>query len=89
MQKDRFDRIISFLLGASWAIVIFGALIIFKTTLVLGLFLSLFFTLIYIVFSLFMILALDAFSVNRQKLKELQKQTQLLEKLHEDYSASN
>jgi len=82
MQKDIFDRTISFLLGASWAITLFGVLIIFKTFLILGLGLSLFITILYIIVSLFMILALDAFAVNRQKLKESKKQTQLLEKIY-------
>ena len=82
MQKDKFDRIISFLLGASWAIVLFGALIIFKYFLILGLGLSLFITILYIILSLFMILTLDAFAVNRQKLAEAKKQTKLLEKIY-------
>jgi len=83
MQEDKFDRIISFLLGASWAIVIFGALITFKSTLFFGLGLALFLTILYIVTSLFMILALDAFSINRERLQELKKQTKLLEQLNE------
>ena len=82
MQKDIFDRIISFLLGASWAIVLFGALITFKTFLILGLGLSLFITILFIIVSLFMILALDAFAVHREKLKEAKKQTKLLEKIY-------
>lgn len=81
MQKDKFDRIISFLLGASWAIVLFGALITFKLFLFLGFALSLFITVIFVIISLFMILTLDAFSINRQKFQELKKQTQLLEKI--------
>jgi len=82
MQKDIFDRIISFLLGASWAIVFFGALITFKYFSILGLGLAIFTTTFFIFISLFMILALDAFSVNREKLKELQKHTKLLEKIY-------
>jgi len=88
MQKDRFDRIISFLLGASWAIVIFGALITFKSTIFFGLGLALFITILYIFTSLFMILALDAFSINRQRLEESKKQTELLKKLNEKSSIS-
>ena len=83
MQKDIFDRIIGFLLGASWAIVLFGAFITFKTFIVFGLYFSLFLTFLFIFFSLFMILALDAFSVNRKRLQEAKKQTQLLEELCE------
>ena len=79
MLQDKFDKIISFLLGASWAIVIFGALITFKVFLFLGLSTSVFLTLLFIFTSLFMILALDAFAVNRQKLVEAKKQTKLLE----------
>jgi hypothetical protein len=82
MQKDIFERIINFLLGASWAIVLFGALIVFKIFFVLGLGLSIFITTLYIFISLFMILALDAFSINRQRLIEEKKQTKLLEKIY-------
>jgi ABC-type multidrug transport system fused ATPase/permease subunit len=79
MQKDKFDRIISFLFGASWAIVIFGALITFKLFSFLGFSLALFITIIFIVLSLFMLLALDAFSINRKRYQESKKQTKLLE----------
>jgi ABC-type bacteriocin/lantibiotic exporter with double-glycine peptidase domain len=82
MQKDKFDRIISFLLGASWAIVIFGALITFKLFLFMGFSLALFITVIFIVVSFFMILALDSFAINRQRLDEAKKQTELLEKIY-------
>ncbi len=82
MQKDIYERIISFLLGASWAIVLFGALLTFKTFIVLGLGLSIFITILYIIISLFMVLALDAFMVNKQRLGEAKKQTQLLEKIY-------
>ncbi|MDY0234202.1 MAG: hypothetical protein RBS11_09245 [Sulfurimonas sp.] len=88
MQKDKFDRIISFLLGASWAIVVFGALITFKLFLFLGFSLALFITVLFVVISLFMILALDAFAINRQKLQEAKKQTELLEKIYSKDSES-
>jgi len=86
MQEDKFNRIISFLLGASWAIVIFGALITFKSTIFFGFGLALFFTILYIITSFFMILALDTFSINRQRLDEAKKQTKLLEQLNEKSS---
>ena len=79
MQKDKFDRIISFLLGASWGIVLFGALITFNLVSFLGPPLSIFVTIIFVVISMFMILALDAFSINRQRLEESKKHTKLLE----------
>jgi len=86
MQKGTFDRIINFLLGASWAFVLFGALFTLKTFMVLGLGLSLFITIIFILVSLFLILALDAFAINREKLLEMKKQTKLLEKLYSKHT---
>ncbi len=81
MQKEKFDRIISFLLGASWAILIFGALITFQLFSFLGISLALFITITFVVVSFFLILALDAFSINRQRLEEAKKQTNLLEQI--------
>jgi len=86
LQKDIYDRIISFLLGASWAVVIFGALIIFKIFIVFGLTIALFSTLLYIIISLFLILTLDAFEVNKQRLEESKKQTALLEKIYSKHT---
>ncbi len=82
MQKDKFDRIIGFLLGASWAIVLFGALITFKLFIFLGFAISLFITIIFVVVAFFMILTLDAFAINRQRLEEAKKHTKLLEKIY-------
>ena len=81
MQKDIYQRIISFLLGASWAIVLFGALIIFKIFVPFGIAIALFTTLLFIIISLFLILLLDSFEVKKDTLKELKKQTELLEKI--------
>ena len=86
MQKDRFDRMIDFLLGASWAIVVFGALIIFNIFLFLGFPLSLFLTISFVVVTLFMILTLDAFVINRKRLEEAKKQTELLEKIYSKHT---
>jgi len=82
VQKDIFDKIISFLLGASWAIVLFGALITFKIFIILGLGLAIFLTILYVIVSLLIVLTLDAFSINRQRLLENKKQTELLEKIY-------
>ncbi len=84
MQKDKFDRIISFLLGASWAIVLFGALITFRSFMFLGIPTTIFLTLVYVFTTLFMVLALDSFVINRQRLDEAKKQTKLLQKMSEN-----
>jgi len=86
MQKDIFDRTISFLLGASWAILLFGAHITFTIFLFLRLGLAILLTILYIVTSLFIILALDSFSINRQRLVEAKKQTELLERLYSKHT---
>jgi hypothetical protein len=85
MQELTFHRIVNFLLGASWAIVLFGALITFKSLLFLGLFTAIFFSVFYIFFALFMILALDAFVINRKRLQETQKQTKILEEISKNH----
>jgi len=82
MRKDIYYRIISFLLGASWAVVLFGALFTFKIFLAFGIALALFSTLLFIIISLFLILTLDAFEVNKQRLYEAKKQTELLENIY-------
>ena len=86
MQKDIFDRIISFLHGASWAVVLFGALITFNLFLFLGFGLSLFITVVFVIVSLFMVLALDAFAVNKERLNEAKKQTELLKKIYSKHT---
>ena len=82
MQKDIYDKIISFLQGASWAVVLLGALITFNIFFPFGLAFAIFTTIFFIFISLFLILLLDAFAVNRERLQEMKKQTELLEKLN-------
>ncbi|MEN4045359.1 hypothetical protein [Sulfurimonas sp. NWX367] len=82
MQKDIYEKIISFLLGASWAIVLFGALFTFKIFINFGIVIAIFTTMVYIFISLFLILAIDAFLVNKQRLQEAKKQTELLEEIY-------
>ena len=82
MQKDIYDKIIGFLQGASWAVVLFGAYFTFKFSIFFGLSFSLFLTILYIFISLFLVLLLDTFNVNRERLQEARKQTRLLEQLY-------
>jgi predicted membrane channel-forming protein YqfA (hemolysin III family) len=81
MQKDLFERIASFLLGASWAIALFGALFTFKISLSFGLSFALFTTLLFILLSFVCMLLLDALIVHKEGLREAKKQTKLLEEL--------
>jgi hypothetical protein len=81
MKQDSFDRVLNFLLGASWAFIILGALLTFKFFAIFGTSSGIFASFVYIFFSLFFVLLLDAFIVNRKKLQETKKQTKLLEKI--------
>ncbi len=85
MQKEIYDKIIGFLQGASWAVVFFGAYFTFRFSISFGFSFSLFLTATYIFVSLFLVLLLDAFSVNRTRLLEAKKQTKLLEKLYDKH----
>ncbi len=82
MQKDIYEKIIGFLLGASWAVVLFGALLTFKIFINFGIVVAIFSTVTFIFISLFLILAIDAFLVNKQRLQEAKKQTKILEKIY-------
>ena len=84
MQKDIFEKIINFLLGASWAFILFGALFTFKVFLPFGIAFSLFLSFFFVVFSLFLVLILDSFLVKKQLLAEAKKQTKLLEKIYNE-----
>jgi membrane-bound ClpP family serine protease len=81
MKKDPFLRVVNFLLGASWAIIVLGAMLTFKFFIYFGISSAIFTTFIFIFFSLFFVLFLDMFIVNKQRLQETKKQTELLEKI--------
>ena len=81
MKHEAFSRLLHLLLGAFWAFVIAGALIIFKLFIVFGYSTAVFVTFVYVFFALFIVLALDSFVTNKQRLKEAKKQTELLERI--------
>ncbi len=81
MQKTTFDRIYSFLHGASLAFVIVGTFITFRVFLFLGVLNALLVSFIFLFISLVVTLLIDSFRVNRLRLDEVKKQTQILEKI--------
>ena len=81
MQKNFFEKILSFLLGASWAFIALGAVITFKFFLFFGLASAVFTTFLYIIFSMFFILLLDYFKTSKDILKEKKEQTKLLREI--------
>ncbi len=83
MKQDAFTRLLHLLLGASWAFVLLGAWLTFKSFIVFGFSTAVLVTFIYIFFALFLVLALDAFVTNKERLQEAKKQTEVLEKILE------
>ncbi len=73
--------LINFLLGASWAFALIGASALFFYFLPAGLFYALLGAFFGALPALFMVLLLEYFLMREEKLKELKKQTQLLEQL--------
>ena len=78
MQESTFHRIIGFLHGASAAFVLLGTVITFKLFLVLGIVDALAVSFVFLFLSLFILLLVDALRINRIRLDEVKKQTQIL-----------
>jgi len=83
MKKSLFETLLSFLLGTSWAVLILGSLLTFKTFLDLGVFTAVFATIIFIFMTLFFILVLETMNVFRDGHEEKRKQTKLLYDIRE------
>jgi len=82
MQKDAFEKITSFLLGASWAFLLFGTFVVFQIFISFGLFVAFFLSILFVILFLIFILMIDAFAVHREKLSETKKHTKLLNDIH-------
>ncbi|MEN8147748.1 MAG: hypothetical protein ABFR02_09040 [Campylobacterota bacterium] len=83
MKRSIFDKIISFLLGISWAFIVLGAFITFKLFLFMGVAAALFLSILYVIFGLFLVLLLETMLTYRERLDESKKQTQLLEEIRD------
>ena len=73
--------LINFLLGASWAFALIGASTLFFSFLNIGFFYSLFGAFFGALPGLFFVLLIEYFLMREEKLRELKKQTKLLEAL--------
>ena len=83
MKKSLFETLLSFLLGTSWAVLILGSLLTFKTFLDLGVFTAIFATIVFIFTTIFFILVLETMNVFRDGHEEKRKQTKLLYDIRE------
>jgi len=83
MKRSIFEKIISFLLGISWTFIVLGAYIIFKIFLFMGVGSALFFSILYIILGLFLILLLETMLSYKERLDESKKQTRLLQEIRD------
>ncbi len=81
ITKSSSIKIINFLQGVSYGFMLIGTLVFFKSFLFLGIGTAIFFSLIFVFVSIFMVLLLDVIKLQYTKLDEMKKQTELLEKL--------
>jgi predicted membrane-bound spermidine synthase len=89
LRKSYFEFLISFLSGASWALVLLGAVLFFSIFSHFSLFIGFLGAFIGSLVGLFMVLIVEIFNIQIQKLEELKRQTKLLEKLLEKKSEKN
>ncbi len=83
MRRSTFDALLSFLGGVSWAFVIIGAFVTFKSFLVLGMIPALMFTFLFIFLALFLLLVLESMSMAKDRNDMVAKQNELLEEINQ------
>jgi ABC-type bacteriocin/lantibiotic exporter with double-glycine peptidase domain len=89
MKRTTIERVEAFVSGASWAFVVASVFFVFKSLLLFGFSLAFLGGFIALFFSLFIILLLDYFRLQQQKLKEIKKQTDLLEQISKNLSGKD
>jgi uncharacterized membrane protein required for colicin V production len=81
LRKSYFEFLISFLAGASWALVLFGAVLFYLIFSRFGFFAGFLGAFVGSLFGLFVVLMVEIAYIQIQKLEELKRQTKLLEEL--------
>jgi len=81
LKADNLGFIVNFLLGVAWASVLIGAATSFFSLYTSNIFYALIYALISAIPGLIAVLLIEHFITGKEKLEELKKQTQLLEKL--------
>ena len=81
LSSPLLSLLINFLLGASWALAFVGAVIAFFSFINFNLFYAIFGAFIGALPGLFFVLLVEYFLMREEKLRELRKQTKLLEEL--------
>ncbi|NPA28793.1 MAG: hypothetical protein GXO33_01250 [Epsilonproteobacteria bacterium] len=81
MRRTVAETVVSFLLGAAWAIVLLGAVLLFWSFSPFGLVIALMAGIIGSFFGLFLVVVLEAISAQFEKVRLLKRQVALLEKM--------
>lgn len=80
-NQSTFERLISLLQGASWALVVIGAFYAFTSLYHLGLFISILGSFLGSLLGLFFVVVFEVAQIQIEKLGEIKKQTLLLEEI--------
>ena len=83
MKHSLAETIISFLLGASWALVFLGAGLLFWSFLPFGLIIALMAGIVGSLFGLFLVVMLELASLQFEKYRELKRQTKMIDSIKE------
>jgi len=80
-KQSLFEKLLSLLQGAAWALVVVGAFTLFMNFYHLGLVIALFGGFIGALIGFFFVVLIELIQIQFEKLREVKKQTKLLEKL--------
>lgn len=86
MKQSFFEKLLSLLLGAAWALVVVGATTFFISLYHFGIIVALLGAFIGALIGLFFVVLFEIAQIQIDKLKELKKQTQLLQLLVKEKS---
>ncbi|WP_300363213.1 hypothetical protein [Hydrogenimonas sp.] len=81
MKRTIAETIVSFLLGAAWAIVLLGAVFLFWSFLPFGFFIAVMAGIVGSLFGLLCVVLLEVAALQFDKYRELKHQTRLLEQI--------
>lgn len=81
-RRLRFEKLLSLLQGASWALAIAGSFYLFLLFLPFGFIIAFIVGLFSFLFAFFFVIVFEIAQIQIEKLEELRKQTELLERLN-------
>ncbi|WP_201353033.1 hypothetical protein [Hydrogenimonas urashimensis] len=81
MKRTIAETLVSFLLGAAWAVVLLGALFLFWSFLPFGIFIAIMAGIVGSLFGLLCVVLLEVAALQFDKYRELKHQTRLLEQI--------